>query len=36
MTEGEIGCMEALGVYESFKVKEQAIISATEAAEMIL
>ena len=36
MTEGIIDCVEKLGIYESFKVKEQAVISATEAAEMIL
>ncbi len=36
MTDGSIGCMEELGIYESMRVKEQAIISATEAAEMIL
>ena len=36
MTEGAVGCMRRLGIFESFKVKEQAVISATEAAEMIL
>ena len=28
--------MEELGIYESFKVKQAVIVSATEAAEMIL
>lgn len=36
MEKGEVGDMEQLGIYESMRVKEQAIISATEAAEMIL
>lgn len=36
MNEGTVGCMQKLGIFESFKVKEQAVISATEAAEMIL
>ena len=36
MIEGSVDCMEKLGIYECLKVKEQAIISATEAAEMIL
>lgn len=36
MVDGTVGDMEELGIYESLKVKEQAIISATEAAEMIL
>jgi len=34
--EGNIGCMKELGVYECLKVKEQALISACEACEMIL
>lgn len=34
--QGAIGDMNELGIYECFKVKEQALISATEAAEMIL
>ncbi|CAM6034164.1 unnamed protein product [Sphagnum compactum] len=33
---GEVGDMEALGIYESFKVKQAVLLSATEAAEMIL
>lgn len=36
MNEGIVDDMEALGIFESHRVKEQAIISATEAAEMIL
>lgn len=36
MSEGIVDDMEKLGIYESHRVKEQAIISATEAAEMIL
>lgn len=36
MNKGTVGDMEALGIYESLKIKEQAVISATEAAEMIL
>ena len=36
MVNGETGCMKEMGVTECFRVKEQAIISATEAAEMIL
>jgi len=36
MDKGSVGCMEELGIYESMRVKEQAVISATEAAEMIL
>jgi T-complex protein 1 subunit beta len=36
MTEGSVDDMEKLGIYESHRVKEQAVISATEAAEMIL
>lgn len=36
MNEGTVDDMEKLGIYESHRVKEQAIISATEAAEMIL
>lgn len=36
MFKGKIDCMEKLGVTECFRVKEQALISATEAAEMIL
>lgn len=36
MNEGTVDCMSNLGIYESYKVKQQAVISATEAAEMIL
>lgn len=36
MVNGEIGCMKELGITECLRVKEQALISATEAAEMIL
>lgn len=36
MFAGKVDDMEALGVTEAFRVKEQALISATEAAEMIL
>ena len=36
MENGIVGCMETLGIYESMRIKEQAIISATEASEMIL
>jgi T-complex protein 1 subunit beta len=32
----QVGDMEALGIYESFKVKQAVLLSATEAAEMIL
>eukprot|EP01023_Acetabularia_acetabulum_P031087 TRINITY_DN29296_c0_g1_i6.p1 TRINITY_DN29296_c0_g1~~TRINITY_DN29296_c0_g1_i6.p1 ORF type:complete len:345 (+),score=88.41 TRINITY_DN29296_c0_g1_i6:124-1158(+) len=33
---GDIGDMETMGIYESFKVKNQVLLSAVEAAEMIL
>lgn len=33
---GEIGCMKELGITESFVVKRQVLLSASEAAEMIL
>jgi T-complex protein 1 subunit beta len=33
---GAAGDMSQLGIYESYKVKKQVLISATEAAEMIL
>ena len=33
---GRIGDMKDMGVTECYRVKEQAMISATEAAEMIL
>mgnify|MGYP002623902182 FL=1 len=36
MNKGEIGCMQKLGVTECLRVKEQALLSASEAAEMIL
>lgn len=36
MNIGSVGCMQKLGVTECFHVKEQAINSASEAAEMIL
>jgi len=36
MRDGSIGSMEQLGIVESFRVKQQILISATEAAEMIL
>jgi len=36
MYEGEIGCMSELGITESFSVKRQVLVQASEAAEMIL
>lgn len=36
MDEGKIGCMKTLGITESFVVKRQVLMSAAEAAEMIL
>ena len=36
MEKGEIGCMKELGITESFQVKRQVLLSASEAAEMIL
>jgi len=36
LDEGKVGSMKELGVYECFKVKEQALLSACEAAEMII
>jgi T-complex protein 1 subunit beta len=36
MFDGKVDDMDALGITEAFRVKEQALISATEAAEMIL
>lgn len=36
MNEGNIGCMKELGITESFVVKCQVLVSAAEAAEMIL
>lgn len=36
MDKGEIGSMRQLGITESFKLKKQVVVSASEAAEMIL
>jgi T-complex protein 1 subunit beta len=36
INDGTVGDMKELGVYECLKVKEQALISACEAAEMII
>lgn len=36
MDQGLVGCMDQLGVTESYQVKRQVLISASEAAEMIL
>ena len=36
MNDGTVGDMKELGIYECFRVKEQALLSACEAAEMIL
>lgn len=36
MTQGAVGDMVALGITESFQVKRQVLLSAAEAAEMIL
>ncbi|CAH1798138.1 unnamed protein product [Owenia fusiformis] len=36
MNQGEVGDMEQLGITESYQVKRQVVISAAEAAEMIL
>ena len=36
MTEGKVGCMKELGITESFSVKRQVLVQASEAAEMIL
>uniref|UniRef100_A0A6A7FN31 T-complex protein 1 subunit beta n=1 Tax=Hirondellea gigas TaxID=1518452 RepID=A0A6A7FN31_9CRUS len=36
MDDGVVGCMDQLGVTESYQVKRQVIISAAEAAEMII
>ncbi len=36
MHEGSIGSMRKLGITESFKLKRQVVISASEATEMIL
>jgi len=36
MDKGELGDMQALGIREAFKVKQQVVLSSSEAAEMIL
>ena len=36
MEQGSIGSMKELGVTESYKLKRQVVISASEAAEMII
>merc|ERR1711915_842021 len=36
MYEGKVGCMSELGITESFSVKRQVLVQASEAAEMIL
>ena len=36
MYEGKVGCMQELGITESFSVKRQVLVQASEAAEMIL
>lgn len=36
MNEGSIGSMRKLGITESYKLKRQVVLSASEAAEMIL
>lgn len=36
MEHGKVGCMKELGITESFVVKRQVLLSAAEAAEMIL
>ena len=36
MNEGTIGSMRDLGITESYKLKRQVVLSASEAAEMIL
>jgi T-complex protein 1 subunit beta len=36
METGRVGCMKELGITESFAVKRQVLMSASEAAEMIL
>merc|ERR1712107_890877 len=35
-TEGKVGCMKELGITESFSVKRQVLVQASEASEMIL
>jgi T-complex protein 1 subunit beta len=36
MERGSIGSMKSLGVTESYKLKRQVVLSASEAAEMII
>ena len=36
MNDGIVGDMESLGITESFSVKRQVLVAASEAAEMIL
>lgn len=36
MNQGTIGSMKGLGVTESYKLKRQVVLSASEAAEMII
>ena len=36
MVNGDVACMKELGITECLRVKEQALVSATEAAEMVL
>ncbi|KAG6841507.1 T-complex protein 1 subunit beta [Blastosporella zonata] len=36
MNEGTIGSMRQLGITESYKLKRQVVLSASEAAEMII
>lgn len=36
MENGKVGCMDRLGITESWAVKRQVLLSAAEAAEMIL
>jgi chaperonin GroEL (HSP60 family) len=36
MNEGSIGSMKKLGITESYKLKRQVVLSASEAAEMII
>jgi hypothetical protein len=36
MNEGSIGSMKELGITESYKLKRQVVLSASEAAEMII
>ena len=36
MNDGSIGSMKKLGITESYKLKRQVVLSASEAAEMII